>query len=170
VSYAVYESNIDMKDLHIVSNPLLNIVLDRPRIAGNIAAIVRTAVATQCALHVCGPLIFDINDKTKWRAGLDYFFGARIHFHNNLERCLDLLKKTPWLVETRGQKAPWQIDFALGDVIIFGPETGCIKDEVQNIFKERILTLPQFGPVRSLNLAQCASAVIFEAMRQYMVS
>lgn len=151
---------------HCLLNPTLNLVLDRPRIAGNIAAIVRLATATQCALHVCGPLIFDVQDKTKWRAGLDYFFGARVHFHQDIHRCLALLKKRPWLLEVGGKQAPWQVEIAPGDVVVLGPETASIDDEVIKTYGDRLITLPQVGPVRSLNLAQCASVICFEALRQ----
>lgn len=154
---------------HLLTEPVLHIVLDRPRIAANIASIVRCATGTCCAVHVCGPLVFDKADKTKWRAGLDYFSGARVHFHRSLERCLKLLKKRPWIIEVGSDKAPWDIQFALGDVVILGPETDSVEQKVQEAFKDRILTLPQIGPVRSLNLAQCAAVVVFEATRQLQV-
>lgn len=155
-----------MKNPHCLLDPTLHIVLDRPCIAGNIAAIVRLATATQCALHVCGPLVFDTGDKTKWRAGLDYFFGARLHFHQDIHRCLKLLNKRPWLLEVGGQKTPWQVKLERGDVVVLGPETASIDDNVQKAFFDRLITLPQVGPVRSLNLAQCASVICFEALRQ----
>jgi tRNA (cytidine/uridine-2'-O-)-methyltransferase len=151
---------------HIITNPTLHIVLDRPRIAGNIAAIVRMSVATQCAVHVCGPLIFDSKDKTKWRAGLDYFFGARLHFHQSLAHCLKLLGKQPWLIEVGADKAPWDIKLEPSAVVVFGPETGSMNEQVFLEFKDRVLTLPHYGPVRSLNLAQCAAVIAFEALRQ----
>lgn len=150
----------------ILTTPTLHIVLDRPRIAANVASIVRLATGTACAVHVCGPLVFDARDKTKWRAGLDYFFGARVHFHRSLERCLKLLDKTPYVIEVGSTKAPWDVTLTAGDVVIFGPESESVQHEVQEQFRERILTLPQVGPVRSLNLAQCVAVVAFEATRQ----
>lgn len=152
---------------NLLTHPVLHIVLDRPRIAANIASIVRMATGTCCVVHVCGPLVFDKADKTKWRAGLDYFFGARVHFHNSLERCLTLLEKKPWIIEVGSKQAPWDIAFAPGDVVILGPETDSVEQKVQDEFRDRILTLPQIGPVRSLNLAQCAAVVAFEATRQF---
>lgn len=157
-----------MKQKHILLNPTLHLVLDRPRIAGNIAAIVRLSVATQCALHVCGPLIFDQSDKTKWRAGLDYYFGARLHFHQNLARCLALLKKPPWLLEVGTDRLPWQVNILPSDVVVLGPETGSIDQAAIDQYPSRHITLPQIGPVRSLNLAQCAAVICFEALRQHM--
>lgn len=155
--------------MNLLTQPLLHIVLDRPRIAANIASIVRLATGTCCAVHVCGPLVFEQSDKTKWRAGLDYFFGARVHFHRSLDRCLELLGKTPWIIEVGSSNAPWDASFDLGDVVIFGPETDSVAEAVQKRYPERILTLPQVGPVRSLNLAQCAAVIAFEATRQKAV-
>ncbi len=152
--------------LNVLTKPLLHIVLDRPRIAANIASIVRLSTATQCALHVCGPLVFDSSDKTKWRAGLDYFYGARVHFHHNIHRCLSLLQKKPWIIEVGSSKAPWDVSIHQSDVIILGPETSSVDETLLTQFADRILTLPQTGPVRSLNLAQCAAVATFEAMRQ----
>jgi tRNA (cytidine/uridine-2'-O-)-methyltransferase len=117
---------------------------------------------------VCGPLVFDNADKTKWRAGLDYFYGARIHFHQSLIRCLKLLNKKPWLIEVGGHSAPWDVKLEVSDVIVLGPETGSINQDILNSYPKRILTLPQVGPVRSLNLAQCAAVITFEALRQQL--
>ena len=158
-----------MNENHIITKPTLHIVLDRPRIAGNIAAIVRMSVAAQCAVHVCGPLLFEGGDKTKWRAGLDYFYGARLHFHQNLARCLALLAKPPWLLEVGGSYTPWEVALNPSDVVVLGPETGLIDQAIMQKYPERIITLPQVGPVRSLNLAQCAAIVTFEALRQQQI-
>lgn len=159
-----------MGALNAITNPLLHIVLDRPQIAGNIAAIVRLCNGTACALHVCGPLVFESKDSTKWRAGLDYFFGARVHFHQNIHRCLTLLEKEPWIVEVGGKQAPWDVALQPGDVVCLGPETGSISASILQQYPNRLLTLPQVGAVRSLNLAQCAAVVSFEALRQTMDS
>lgn len=145
---------------------MLHIVLDRPRIAANIASIVRLATGSGCVVHVCGPLVFDQSDKTKWRAGLDYFFGARVHFHRSLSRCLDLLGKSPWIIEVGSNTAPWDVTLSRGDVVVFGPESESVEEAILEQWKTRILTLPQVGPVRSLNLAQCVAVVAFEATRQ----
>ncbi|OPZ22907.1 MAG: putative tRNA (cytidine(34)-2'-O)-methyltransferase [bacterium ADurb.BinA186] len=153
---------------HIITSPTLHLVLDRPCIAGNIAAIVRLSVATQCAVHVCGPLIFDKADRTKWRAGLDYFFGARLHFHQSLERCLALLGQEPWLLEVGSERRPWDVSLVRSSVVVLGPETGSIKSNIIEHYRDRMISLPQIGPVRSLNLAQCAAIVSFEAIRQQL--
>lgn len=152
--------------MSIISNPWLHLVLDRPSIAANIASIVRLCAGTEVVLHVCGPLVFEKTDKTKWRAALDYFEGVRMHFHLDLFRCLTLLGRKPWIIENGGTKAPWEVVIKYGDVLVLGPESGNVQLCICEKYKQRILTLPQLGPIRSYNLAQCAAVSIFEAMRQ----
>lgn len=152
---------------NVLISPLLNIVLDRPKIAANIASIVRLSASFQATLHVCGPLVFDKTDKTKWRAGLDYFFGARVHFHNSIDSCLALLNhRLPWIIEVGGAKSPWEVNLQWGDVVIFGPEDGSVDPRICLKHPNQTLTFPQYGPVRSLNLAQCVAMVTSEASRQ----
>jgi len=67
--------------------PLLHVVLDRPAIAGNVGAAVRLCAATGAALHVCGSSL-DPQDREMWRSGLDYWPRARVHFHDDVHRCL----------------------------------------------------------------------------------
>lgn len=140
-------------------------MLDRPAIAGNVGAAVRLCAATGAALHVCGSTL-DPQDRSMWRSGLDYWPRARVHFHDDLQRCLALLGKAPWVVEVGGALAPWDATLARGDVVVLGPEKGSVDDVVVDRFRERVVTLPQRPGIRSLNLAQCAAVVVFEAVRQ----
>jgi tRNA (cytidine/uridine-2'-O-)-methyltransferase len=145
--------------------PLLHVVLDRPAIAGNVGAAVRLCAATGAALHVCGSTL-DPQDRSMWRSGLDYWPRARVHFHDDLQRCLALLGRMPWIVEVGSRRAPWDAVLARGDVVVLGPEKGSVNDELVAQHRDRVLTLPQRAGIRSLNLAQCAAVVVFEAVRQ----
>jgi tRNA (cytidine/uridine-2'-O-)-methyltransferase len=142
----------------------LHVVLDRPAIAGNVGACVRLVAATGAALHVCGAS-FDAGDREMWRAGLDYWPAARVHFHRSLDRCLALLARTPFIVEVGGAHAPWDVTLAKGDVVVLGPEKGSVEQSLVDAHRDRVLTLPMVAG-RSLNLAQCAAVVVFEAVRQ----
>lgn len=144
--------------------PLLHVVLDRPAIAGNIGACVRLCAATGAALHICASPV-DPAEREMWRAGLDYWPHARVHFHRTLERCLALLGTAPWVVEVGGTQAPWDVTLAPGDIVVLGPEKGSVEEAVQQAYPKRRLTLPMAAG-RSLNLSQVAAAVVFEAVRQ----
>lgn len=140
-------------------------MLDRPAIAGNVGACVRLCAATGAALHVCGSQL-DAGDRAMWRAGLDYWPKARVHFHHSLARCLALLGQDPWVVEVGGALTPWDATLSRGSIVVLGPEKGSVDDDVQARFRSRIVTLPQRPGIRSLNMAQCAAVVVFEAVRQ----
>jgi tRNA (cytidine/uridine-2'-O-)-methyltransferase len=152
-----------------IVSPVVHLVLDRPAIAGNVGACVRLCAAVGAALHVCGSQL-DPADRTMWRAGLDYWPRARVHFHDSLARCLALLPSTPWIVEVGGAKTPWDADLRRGAVIVIGPEKGSVDDELRLRLPERVITLPQQPGIRSLNMAQCAAVVVFEAVRQQRAS
>jgi tRNA (cytidine/uridine-2'-O-)-methyltransferase len=143
----------------------LHVVLDRPAIAGNVGACVRLCAAVGAALHVCGSEL-DPSDREMWRSGLDYWPLARVHFHDSLAGCLALLGRSPWIIEVGGQYTPWDVHLKVGDVVVFGPEKGSVDDELRARLPERILTLPQQPGIRSLNLAQVAAVIVFEAVRQ----
>lgn len=161
------------RDLEPALSPPLHVVLDRPAIAGNVGACVRLCAATGAALHVCGAA-FDAGDREMWRAGLDYWPEARVHFHHSLQRALALLcerteslpPRAPWIVEVGAARAPWQVALSPGDVVVLGPENGSVDAALMARHPERVLTLPTRDGIRSLNLAQCAAVVVFEALRQ----
>ncbi|MBI1947256.1 MAG: hypothetical protein HYS27_16295 [Deltaproteobacteria bacterium] len=146
--------------------PLLHVVLDRPAIAGNVGACARLVAATGAALHVCGSAL-DPADRELWRAGLDYWVHAEVHFHRSLSRCLALLSQAPLVVEVGGTRAPWDAPLSRGAVVVLGPENGSVDNAVLGPAHadDRVLTLPMVAG-RSLNLAQVAAVVVFEAMRQ----
>jgi tRNA (cytidine/uridine-2'-O-)-methyltransferase len=156
---------VDGQSIDVVVAPRLHVVLDRPAIAGNVGACVRLCAAVGAALHVCGSSLSP-DDREMWRAGLDYWANARVHFHDSLAACLALLGRDPWIIEVGGSHTPWQVQLAAGDVVVLGPEKGSVDDALRARLPERILTLPQQGSVRSLNLAQVAAVVAFEAVRQ----
>lgn len=149
----------------LLATPTLHVVLDRPAIAGNVGACVRLCAAVGAALHVCGSEL-DPGDRAMWRAGLDYWPRARVHFHSSLDACLALLGQVPWIVEVGGQHTPWDVSLARGDVVVLGPEKASVQDDVVERHRDRVLTLPQRPGIRSLNLSQVAAVVVFEAVRQ----
>lgn len=161
------DTNADLP-VFLADDVVLHVILDRPAIAGNVGACVRLCAGAGAALHVCGSEL-DPQDREMWRAGLDYWPAARVHFHRSLERCLSILLgpgERPWIVEVGGERTPWDADLRRGAVVVLGPEKGSVDASLVQAHRERVLTLPQRPGIRSLNLAQCAAVVVFEALRQ----
>ena len=89
-----------------------------------------------------------------------------MHFHENADRCLQVLGKQPWIVEVGSKQTIWDAQWQPGDVVVFGPETGDAVPHIAERLPNRVLTLPQTEAVRCLNLAQCAAVVCYEALRK----
>ncbi len=71
----------------------LNVVLVEPEIPANTGNISRTCALTGAALHLIGPMGFEITDKRLKRAGLDYWNMLDLHYYNNLEVFLKRIRR-----------------------------------------------------------------------------
>ena len=146
----------------------LNIVLYEPEIHWNTGAIARTCGLTHSRLHLIEPLGFTIDDKHLKRAGLDYWDLVDINIYKNVE---ELYEKYPegrfFMATTKAKKLYTEVEFQDEDFIMFGPETRGLPEDM--IFGNydmaiKIPMLKDFG--RSLNLANSANIILFEALRQ----
>jgi tRNA (cytidine/uridine-2'-O-)-methyltransferase len=56
--------------------------------------------------------------------------------------------------------------FRPGDALLFGRESVGLADDLLRAHPEAVFGIPTLGAVRSLNLANAASIVLYEALRQ----
>lgn len=147
---------------------MFTIALIEPKIPPNTGNVARLAAATQCRLDVVGEIGFTITEKSLRRAGLDYWEFVDFHRHEDLTSYLDSLDpKRIHLLTTKAEKPYFQADFQEGDVLLFGSETQGLPPQVLERWPERCLTIPMESPdVRSLNLSNSVSIVLYEALRQ----
>jgi tRNA (cytidine/uridine-2'-O-)-methyltransferase len=145
----------------------LRIVLVEPEIPGNTGSVARLAAAWQCPLHLVGPLGFRVDDKAVRRAGLDYWPLVQVERHENFEAFLRAYPRArPRLFSAVAGKGVFDAGFMAGDALVFGCESVGLPDEMLAAWKDDVFALPTMGPVRSLNLANAVSVVVFEALRQ----
>ena len=173
---------------------MLNIVLYRPEIPPNTGNLIRLCANSGAALHLIEPLGFSMETKALRRAGLDYHEAARVRRWASLEHCWealgvraprgadessDELSRSPFPGEmpppapqvfaatTRGRTPHTSARYRTGDVLLFGPESRGLPDEVLD--DERVtglLRVPMLPGSRSLNLSNAVSIVLYEAWRQ----
>ena len=145
----------------------MNIVLHEPEIPANTGNIGRTCVATGTSLHLIKPLGFDISDKAVRRAGMDYWKELDLHVYENFE---EFVEKNPrariYMATTKARKAYTEVEYKGNDFIIFGKESAGIPEEILVKYEETSVRIPMIGEIRSLNLSNSVSIILYEVLRQ----
>jgi tRNA (cytidine/uridine-2'-O-)-methyltransferase len=145
-----------------------HIVLIEPEIPPNTGNIGRLCAATGAHLHLVGKLGFSLDDKHMKRAGLDYWPEVKLHLWDSLQH---LQQEYPqgrfWYTSKKAKKSYTCAEFNQGDFFVFGKETLGLPEELLQDEADRALLIPIFSPaVRSLNLANSAAIILYEALRQ----
>ncbi|GGP09469.1 tRNA (cytidine(34)-2'-O)-methyltransferase [Oceanobacillus neutriphilus] len=148
----------------------LHVVLFEPEIPANTGNIGRTCLATGTTLHLIHPLGFSTDSKMVRRAGLDYWEHVDVKEYDSIE---DLYKTFPegsfYYIENFGTKYYTDFDFSPVDTdqfFVFGKESTGIPRELLTGKEDRCLRIHMNDEVRSLNLSNTASIIIYEALRQ----
>lgn len=145
----------------------INIVLYQPEIPANSGNIARLSVATACELHLIRPLGYVLSDRYLKRAGLDYWPHVKLNIYDGLDQ---LIEKHPgsrfFYFSTKAGRPYTEVSYKDGDFLVFGPESRGLPEEILKKNEENALTIPMFGPVRSINLSTAVGVVVYEALRQ----
>ena len=147
---------------------MFSIILYQPEIPPNTGNIIRLCANTGAALHLVGPLGFDLDNTRLRRAGLDYREFADVQVHDSLDACLEVLgAPRVFAFSTRSATRYDRATFRAGDAFLFGPETRGLPAGILDATPEdRQLRLPMRPGSRSLNLSNAVAAVVYEAWRQ----
>lgn len=149
-------------------NTVFRILFLEPEIPGNTGNAIRLAAITGAQLHLVEPLGFDFSDAKLRRAGLDYHDLAVVTVHKSLEDAWAALAPDRVFAFTSdGEVGYADIAYQPGDVLLFGRESDGLPVEVKNDpqVTSRV-RIPMLPALRSLNLANAASIVVYEAWRQ----
>lgn len=151
-----------------MTTPTLHVVLVEPEIAANTGAIGRTCVAAGASLWLVRPLGFRIDDRSRKRAGLDYWNHLTWHVVDSIEEAAEAIgRERFWSFTTKAEREYTSATIALGDALVFGPESrGLPAGWLASRPVDRLLRIPMRPEARSLNLANAASIGIYEALRQ----
>ncbi len=145
----------------------MNIVLHEPEIPANTGNIGRTCVATGSTLHLIEPLGFRLNEKEIKRAGMDYWEHLDVRRYDDYR---DFCEKNPdakiWFATTKAKHTYTDVQFGPDDYIMFGKESAGIPEEILVDHEENCIRIPMLPQIRSLNLSNSVSIVLYEALRQ----
>ena len=146
---------------------MIDVVLHEPEIPMNTGNIARTCACTGASLHLIKPL-FDVSDRAVKRAGLDYWQYVDVHVYDTIEDYFaERGDGNVWLATTKAPRSYAEADFTAPDIqLLFGKETAGLPEWLRERYRDRCIRIPMIGPVRSLNLANSAAILIYEALRQ----
>lgn len=150
----------------------MNIVLHQPEIPANTGNIGRTCVATGTVLHLIEPLGFRLTGKELRRAGMDYWEHLDVRRYINFEEFVQKnLADNPnaklWMATTKAKKVYTQARFGADDFIMFGRESAGIPEDILVDYEDTCIRIPMLDKIRSLNLSNSVSIVLYEALRQH---
>ena len=144
-----------------------NIVLLEPEIPANTGNIGRTCVATGTRLHLIEPLGFRLSEKELKRAGMDYWGSLDVTTYIDYA---DFLERNPgakiYMATTKAPKVYTEVSYEPDCYIMFGKESAGIPEEILVQHQEDCVRIPMVGDIRSLNLSNSVSIVLYEALRQ----
>src|ERR671924_1586717 len=146
----------------------MHVVLFEPEIPPNTGSVARLCAATLTTLHLIKPLGFKIDDKHLKRAGLDYWEFVDLRLHESWE---DFSTQTAGenllYFSKRAGTSYTQARYNDNHCLVFGPETRGLPQDLLDTNPERSYRIPMMGfGVRSLNLSNAVSIVLYEALRQ----
>ncbi|MFK7782336.1 tRNA (cytidine(34)-2'-O)-methyltransferase [Psychroserpens sp.] len=146
----------------------LNIVLFEPEIPNNTGNIGRLALASGSKLHLVKPFGFEISDSRLKRAGLDYWQHLELRIYDSIE---DFFKvntdKEFAFFSSHGHKSHWEIPFKDDLFLIFGKESVGLPKTITKTNNKQLYKIPLHSKhIRSLNLANAVSIVVYEGLRQ----
>ena len=144
----------------------MHIVLYKPDIPQNTAAIIRLGACLNLNVHLIEPCGFNLNDKRFKRVVMDYVGLSKIVRHNGFEAFLKKYKKSRIvLMTTKAKKLYHKFKFKKNDMLLFGRESAGVPKELHQLLKNKI-KIPMNKKTRSLNVAMSVAIVTAEALRQ----
>lgn len=147
----------------------VEVVLYEPEIPQNTGNIMRTCVALSLKLHLIEPMGFKIDDTKLRRSALDYYESINYEVHKSFEAFREKNVGKYYYLTRYGTKKYTEIDFKNEEekiYVVFGSESygidrSLLAENIDNCFR-----IPTTDKVRSLNLSNSVSIILYEAMRQ----
>ncbi len=145
----------------------LHVVLIEPQIPPNTGNIARLCAATDTPLHLVGPLGFSLDDRAVRRAGLDYWDKVDLWVHPDWRSFRDAIARERCLYFSANARRDYrEAPFRPNSCLVFGNETEGLPPRILEKHPDRCFRIPMPGGVRSLNLANAVSIVLYEGLRR----
>jgi|SRR5690554_1542432 tRNA (cytidine/uridine-2'-O-)-methyltransferase len=148
-----------------------NIVLFEPEIPMNTGNIGRLSLASGSKLHLVKPFGFEINDSRLKRAGLDYWQHISLFIYESIDEFFAKNKGGNFVYfSSHGNQDYCDIDYKDDMFFIFGKESVGLPKSIVIENPNSVYNIPIYSPhIRSLNLANSVSIVVYEGMRNMKI-
>lgn len=144
---------------------MLNVALYEPEIPPNTGNIIRLCANVGAKLHLIEPLGFRLEDKQLRRAGLDYHEFADLKVYRDFDDFYQQNKTSKiWACTTKAKCYYHQVDFSCEDILLFGPETRGLPQEVLKLLNKTQIKIPMYKDSRSLNLSNSVAVILYGAL------
>ena len=157
--------------MKVIAKPQLRIALFEPDIPQNTGAILRLAACLDIGVDIIEPCGFVYSERRLKRSGMDYLERVTVKLHQSWENYSVSRvgsRGRLLLLTTRAEQAYTSFEFLVQDTLLLGRESAGVPEKVHQAADVR-LTIPMANGMRSLNVAQSASMVLGEALRQTRV-
>jgi tRNA (cytidine/uridine-2'-O-)-methyltransferase len=145
----------------------LHVVLIEPQIPPNTGNIARLCAATDTPLHLIEPLGFSIDDRHVRRAGLDYWDKVDLWVHAGWREFREAIARERCLYfSANATRDLGEARFRPNSCLVFGNETDGLPARILEKHPRHCFRIPMPGQVRSLNLANAVSVVLYEGLRR----
>ena len=150
----------------------MKVVLVNPEIPHNTGSIGRTCVALGLELILIKPYGFSLEEKSVSRSGTRYWKDVNLSEYRSWTQFLNLHQPTRdhlYFFEEDGDNSFYSPHYQPEAYLIFGCESAGLPKDILNGMADRIFQIPIRNPtVKSLNLANAATAVIYQALRNQL--
>ena len=144
----------------------MHIVLYKPDIPQNTAAILRFGACFNVNVHIIEPCGFDLNDARFKRVVMDYIGLSKIFRYEDYSMFVEKNKKSRIiLMTTKAKKSYHKFKFKKDDMLLFGRESAGVPESLHKSINHK-LKVPINKKTRSLNVATTVAIAISEALRQ----
>ncbi len=152
--------------------PKMKVVLVEPEIPFNTGSIGRTCVALDLELILIGKLGFSLDSSSVTRSGTRYWQLVEISLYDSWDEFIQ--ERAPlfdqiYLFEEDGSESFYTPNYHPQAYLVFGCESKGLPKSIRDTMQDRTFSLPMKNEsVKSLNLANTATAVVYQAMRDYL--
>ncbi len=148
---------------------MINVVLYTPEIPQNTGNIIRTCAGTNARLHLIKPLGFSLDKKAVRRSAVNHIDDIEMFVYEDWNDFLSKNDGTFYFITRYGKKPHSSFDYSCCDeniYFIFGCESSGIPKDILKKYFDYCLRIPMSNKIRSLNLSNCVTMVVYEALRQ----